>query len=125
MSKIYAYKTRQELHDHMERIAKREVKHYFTDFSDYDVKNIQEDKPGTGRIWLLRETGTYFPLDTDPEFVYSVLTQMRNTSAYHVIFGRESCTIQKLDLEELEKKYKRLAREAKEKREREARLNAA
>ena len=125
MSKIYAYKTRKELLDHMERIAKREVKHYYTDFSDYDVKNVQEDEPGTGRVWLLRETGTYFLREDDAEWIYAVLNNMRNTCAYYVKIGRDSCTIQKLDLDELEKKYKRLDREAKEQREREARLNAA
>ena len=125
MSKIYTYKTRKELLDHMERIAKREVKHYYSDFSDYDVKYVQEDEPGTGRIWLLRETGTYFLREDDAEWIYAVLNNMRNTCAYYVKIGRESCTIQKLELDELEKKYKRLDREAKEQREREARLNAA
>ena len=109
----------------MERIAKREVKHYYSDFSDYDVKYVQEDEPGTGRIWLLRETGTYFLRENDAEWIYAVLNNMRNTSAYYVKIGRESCTIQKMDLDELEKKYKKLDQEAKAQREREARLNAA
>ena len=125
MSKIYAYETRQELLNHMERIAKREVKHYYTDFTDYDAKNVLQDATGTSRIWLLRETGTYFPLSNDAEFVYSVLTQMSNTCAYFVLFGPKACTIQKMNLEGLEKEYKKLAREAKEQREREERLNAA
>lgn len=125
MSKIYAFENRQALVSHMEKIAKREVKHYFTDFTDYDVKDVLSAEVNTSFIWMLRESGTYFMKADHFENIYAVLTNMRNTCAYVVTFGRVSDTIQKTDLEGLEKKYSRLAREAKEARERKALLDAA
>ena len=56
---------REMLLDMMELEAKKTVKHYFTDWTDYDVPIIR-NLPADMReyIWILRECGTYFfPLD--------------------------------------------------------------
>ena len=45
---------------------------YKSDFYEYDVQTISEMKPYEERMWLVRDTGTWFP--ADPEFVESVLT---------------------------------------------------
>lgn len=120
MSKIYAFESRAAMVEHMERIARRIVKHFFSDFTEYDVKTVQEAEKNSSYIWILRNSGTYLLKADSYESVFSVLSCMDNASAYVLTFGRLSDTVQKLDLDELETKYKRLAKEAKEEREKQA-----
>ena len=57
------YETREALVASMARIAKREVKHYQSDFYDYDRKWILDPEyvtEGSAWLWMTRESGTHF-----------------------------------------------------------------
>ena len=108
MSKIRCFKNRESLLENMERIAKRTVKHYFSDFTEYDVKTVKQAETGKSYIWLLRETGTYL-LQTDSlNMINAVFCNMDNTACYVLVFGSAANTLQKLDVKQTAEKYARL-----------------
>ncbi len=52
----------EDLIKHMERIVKRDVKHYQSDFYDYDVDTIKRNKEPERRffyMWVVRDCGTH------------------------------------------------------------------
>ncbi len=109
------YKSRLNLIRAMALIVGKTVKHYKTDFYDYDVPAILKAQPGEARIWILRETGTYFPPDPDgAEMVCSVLDNMPNVCAYRVTIGTGSCSLERLDLAQLSRDYHRIAAEQRQ-----------
>lgn len=55
---------------------------YKSDFYEYDVQTISEMKPYDERIWLVRDTGTYMPMD--PEMVKMMITCSRYTKAARI-----------------------------------------
>ena len=58
------YENKAALLEAMERAARRKVKHYFSDFTEYDVNTISGAERGSAFVWLLRNSGTYlFPAD--------------------------------------------------------------
>lgn len=42
----------------MTKIALKKIKHYFTDFTKFDIPELVE-AGGTNYIWLVRDTGTW------------------------------------------------------------------
>lgn len=112
MNKKRTYKSKMNLVRAMARIIGQTVKHYKTDFWNYDVPAILKMQPGEARIWILRETGTYFPPDPDgAEMICSVLDNMPNVCAYRVTIGTDSCSLERLDLAQLSRDYHRIAAE--------------
>ncbi len=108
MSRIRCFESREKLLESMERIAKRTVKHYFSDFTDYDVKTVKEAETGKSYIWLLRETGTYLLQADSLDMINAVFSNMRNVACYSVVFGRAANTLQKLDVQTTKEKYSML-----------------
>lgn len=87
---------RRHLLDEMTAEAKKTVKHYFSDWTDYDVPVIEKLEPDmTEYIWILRECGTYFfPLD-HYESTRSVLNCYgpENVKVYGVSIGPGGCSL--------------------------------
>lgn len=108
MSKIRCFENRESLLESMERIAKRTVKHYFSDFTEYDVKTVKEAETGKSYVWLLRETGTYLLQADSLDMINAVFSNMRNVACYSLVFGRTANTLQKLDVQTAKEKYTRL-----------------
>lgn len=108
MSKIRCFENREKLLESMERIAKRTVKHYFSDFTDYDVKTVREAETGKSYVWLLRETGTYLLQADSLGMINAVFSNMHNVACYAVVFGHAANTLQKLDVQTAKEKYNRL-----------------
>ena len=48
--------------DQMAEIVAKYVKHYQTDFTDYDVDTYKKADDGAQFVWLVRTCGTYFHL---------------------------------------------------------------
>lgn len=48
--------------DQMAEIVAKYVKHYQTDFTDYDVDTYRKADDGAQFVWLVRTCGTYFHL---------------------------------------------------------------
>ena len=99
MSKIQTYETRAALIDSMERIARRTVKHYFSDFTEYDAPAVAAMETGTSWIWLVRECGTHLFRSDSCESIAAVLEcwTPEHVSAYHLVIGPAACTLQKVD----------------------------
>lgn len=66
------YNTFDELMQQLETIAKKQVKHYFTDFTDYDIPNLKKYNASTDRTekrltFIARECGTWLIFTDDIE----------------------------------------------------------
>lgn len=61
----------QEIIKTMERVVKKHVVAYQSDFYDYDIATITNMKMYERRFWLVRDTGTY--LFTDPDIAKTVM----------------------------------------------------
>ena len=86
------YNTVNDLLKTMENITRREVKHWRTDFSEYDAPAIRageyggEPLAGREMLWITRECGTYF-----------IPTESRDSlRAICDAYGRENITIRKI-----------------------------
>lgn len=108
MSKIRCFENREKLLDSMERIAKKTVKHYFSDFTEYDVKTVKEAETGKSYVWLLWETGTYMLQADSLDMINAVLSNMHLATCYVLVFGPAANTLQKLDVQTTKEKYTRL-----------------
>jgi len=108
MSKIRCFKNREKLLESMERIAKKTVKHYFSDFTEYDVKTVREAETGKSYVWLLWETGTYMLQADDVDMINAVFSNMSCAICYVLVFGPAANTLQKLDVQMTKEKYTRL-----------------
>ncbi len=99
MSKIDTYTTRAALVEAMERRARREVKHYFSDFTDYDVPNVESMETGTSWIWITRECGTHLFKADSADSIRAVLECWTpdKVTARHLVIGPAACTLQKID----------------------------
>lgn len=118
MSKKRTYKSKMNLVRAMALIVGKTVKHYKTDFWNYDMPAIMKAQPGEARIWILRETGTYFPRDPDgAEMVCSVLDNMPNVCAYRVKIGTDCYSLERLDLAQQSMDYHRIAAEQRQREE--------
>lgn len=99
----------------MERTAKRKVKSFFTDFTDYDVNTITEAEGGSAFIWLLRNSGTYLFAAESYDGIQAVLETWGTAeqAAYKIGIRRDgACTMEKADAAALLKSVKREQREA-------------
>lgn len=117
-NKKRTYKSKMNLIRAMALIVGKTVKHYKTDFWNYDMPAIMKAQPGEARIWILRETGTYFQPDPDgAEMVCSVLDNMPNVCAYRVTIGTDCYSLERLDLAQLSMDYHRIAAEQRQREE--------
>ncbi len=109
MCKINTYNTRAALLDSMERIARREVKHYFTDWTEYDAPTVAGMEPGTSWIWITRDCGTHLFKADNFSAIRAVLGCWKpaGVTARHLVIGPAACTLQKLDAVQLLEKCKR------------------
>lgn len=108
MSKIRCFKNREKLLESMERIAKKTVKLYFSDFTDYDVKTVKEAETGKSYVWLLWETGTYMLQADNLDMINAIFSNMSCAICYALVFGPAANTLQKLDVQMTKEKYNRL-----------------
>lgn len=94
------YENKAALLEAMERAARRKVKHYFSDFTEYDVNTISGAERGSAFVWLLRNSGTYlFPADYC-DGIQAVLENWGTDqqSAYKIGIRRDgACTMEKTD----------------------------
>ena len=85
------YKTQREMDDRVERIVRAKVKHYYTDWKNYDrVKYMRCKGSKTDRrlILAVRETGTWlFNADTDKNYsIYQyVITYEKNRHDFYLL----------------------------------------
>lgn len=109
MSKINIYNTRAALLEAMERAARREVKHYFSDFTDYDVPNVATMETGTSWIWITRECGTHLFKADSLDSIRAVLEcwKPEGVTARNLVIGPAACTLQKIDAARLLENVKR------------------
>lgn len=116
MSKINTYNTRAALVSAMERAARREVKHYFSDFTDYDAPNVGTMEAGTSWIWITRECGTHLFKADSFDSIRAVLEcwSPAKVTARHLVIGPAACTLQKIDAAGLLEKVKRELRDAEQ-----------
>lgn len=99
MSKISTYETREALLASMERIARRTVKHYFSDYTEYDAPAVAAMEAGTSWIWLVRECGTHLYRSYASDSIRAVLEcwTPERVNVYHLVIGPTGCTLQKVD----------------------------
>ena len=103
MAKIRVYETKEAMLDSMERIARQTVKHYFTDFTEYDIPAVlNSDKPVY--YWIVRECGTHYIPSTSIDHVRAVLETWTDCKVYQIVFGHNVQTIEKIKAADLYRK---------------------
>lgn len=107
-------KNRKALASEMEKIAKKNVKHYFSDFTDYDRPKIENENDAFLFIWIVRDCGTHLiKITNNPEELYNSYDYIRaiydcwgteNLKTFQIQqFKDEVCTIEKINSENLRK----------------------
>lgn len=91
----------------MGNIVKREVKHYLTDFTEYDKPEIEAldipEKETALFVWITRECGTYLI----PRDHYDSLKMIlecygpANVKTREIFFTHYTCTMENVDAAEL------------------------
>ena len=101
MGKIRHFDTRSDMAAAMERIVSREVKHYKTDWTDYDrpaILDEQRTKTGESFIWITRECGTHLFPATSADSIRAVLECWENRcNVRFITMGPKCCEISKID----------------------------
>lgn len=101
MSRTRIFPNRDELAATMDRIVSREVKHYRTDWTDYDRPAILDEKKtpvATSYTWITRECGTYLFPSAAADAIRSVLECWPGgCNVRLILIGPKACTMQKID----------------------------
>ena len=85
--------------DLMQQIVEKKVKHYKTDFYDYDVTRIREG--GSEQyVWIVRESGTFLCKFSEVSNIYDYYVDNRSVDFYLV--NTENATITKIPFAERE-----------------------
>lgn len=93
-----------EIINKMSRLVNRTVKHYKTDFTDYDIKTIEkaESEKAASFLWILRECGTFllsYDQETgkinDPDLLRAIRDTWPVRKEYTVKYKAGTWTIKK------------------------------
>lgn len=88
----------QEVIGKMTDIALEKIKHYFTDFTKYDIPMLIESGKSS-YIWLVRDTGTWLVNIDDEEKIDYLLESMINYSDEAYWINLEAGTVEQMPLD--------------------------
>lgn len=99
----------------MTEIALKKIKHYFTDFTKYDIPMLVESG-GANYIWLVRDTGTWLiNVDSQEKIDWHLLESMIKYSDEAYWINLEAGTIEQvpLDFDFLKSEIEKFGKEKK------------
>lgn len=83
----------------MTDIALKKIKHYFTDFTKFDIPMLAESG-GTNYIWLVRDTGTWLVnIDSQEKIDWHLLESMVDYSDEAYWVNLEAGTVDQMPLD--------------------------
>lgn len=88
----------EEVIEKMTEIALKKVKHYFTDFTKYDIPMLVESG-GINCIWLIRDTGTWLVNIDSQEKINYLLESMIKYSDEAYWINLEAGTVEQVPLD--------------------------